>query len=39
MEGLFKLTPLKCLKIIALFRYVLPEKDIFICGGRQLNLK
>ncbi len=39
MEGLSNLTPLKCLKIIALFRYVLPEKDIFICGGRQLNLK
>ncbi|WP_022663907.1 biotin synthase BioB [Desulfospira joergensenii] len=39
MEGLSKLTPLKCLKIIALFRYVLPEKDIIICGGRQLNLK
>ncbi len=39
MEGTSNLTPLKCLKIIALFRYVLPEKDIFICGGRQLNLK
>lgn len=39
MEGLSSLTPLKCLKIIALFRYVLPEKDIFVCGGRQLNLK
>lgn len=39
MEGPSNLTPLKCLKIIALFRYVLPEKDIFICGGRQLNLK
>jgi biotin synthase len=39
MEGFSSLTPLKCLKIIALFRYVLPEKDIFICGGRQLNLK
>ena len=39
MEGLSNLTPLKCLKIIALFRYVLPEKDIFVCGGRQLNLK
>jgi len=39
MEGFSNLTPLKCLKIIALFRYVLPEKDILICGGRQLNLK
>lgn len=39
LEGFSGLTPLRCLKIIALFRYVLPDKDIFICGGRQLNLK
>ncbi len=32
------LTPLRCLKIIALFRYVLPAKDILICGGRATNL-
>ncbi len=39
LEGKTELTPLRCLKIISLFRYVLPDKDIFICGGRQLNLK
>jgi biotin synthase len=33
------LTPLRCLKIIALFRYVLPGKDILICGGRDLRIK
>ncbi|MBU2429535.1 MAG: biotin synthase BioB, partial [Proteobacteria bacterium] len=33
------LTPLRCLKIISLFRYVLPQKDILICGGRMNNLK
>lgn len=33
------LTPLKCLKIIAVFRYILPDKDIFVCGGREWNLK
>lgn len=33
------LTPLRCLKIIALIRYVLPKKDILICGGRMNNLK
>lgn len=38
MEKLSCLTPLKCLKIIALFRYVLPEKEIIICGGRESNL-
>ncbi len=38
MEKRYCLTPLKCLKIIALFRYVLPEKEIIICGGRESNL-
>jgi len=33
------LTPLRCLKIIALFRYVLPNKEIIICGGRENNLR
>jgi biotin synthase len=34
-----QLTPLECLKIIALFRLVLPEKDILVCGGREVNLR
>ena len=34
-----ELSPLRCLKIISIFRYVLPEKDIFACGGREYNLK
>jgi len=33
------LTPLRCLKIISLFRYILPDKDLLICGGREHNLK
>lgn len=33
------LRPLEILKIIALFRYVLPEKDIRVCGGRERNLR
>ena len=33
------LTPLKCLKIIAFFRYFLPSKEIIICGGREKNLE
>ncbi len=33
------LSPLECLKIISLFRYILPEKEILICGGRMVNLK
>jgi len=39
LENFSDLTPLRCLKIISLFRYVLPEKDIIVCGGRRLNLK
>ncbi len=35
----YELTPLRCLKIIAIFRYVLPDKEILICGGREDNLK
>ncbi len=39
LENTSALTPLKCLKIIALFRYALPKKEIIICGGREANLK
>jgi biotin synthase len=33
------ITPLRCLKIIAMVRFVLPKKDILICGGRESALK
>jgi biotin synthase len=33
------LTPLECLHTIALFRLILPEKKITICGGREKNLR
>jgi biotin synthase len=33
------LSPLDCLKIIAMLRLVLPEKDIVVCGGREVNLR
>ncbi len=32
------LTPLECLKLIAVFRLILPDKEIKICGGREVNL-
>lgn len=38
MENQAPLGPLTCLKIIALMRYALPDKDILVCGGRTLNL-
>lgn len=33
------IAPLRCLKIIAMLRFVLPETDILICGGRESALK
>lgn len=33
-----RLTPLRCLKVIAILRYALPEVDILVCGGRMANL-
>jgi biotin synthase len=33
------LTPLECLKIIALYRFMLPDKSLTICGGREKNLR
>lgn len=39
MENQSNLTPLRCLKIIGLMRYLLPDKEIIICGGRLMNLK
>jgi biotin synthase len=39
LEDMHNLTPLKCLKIIALFRLFNPKSEIRLCGGRELNLK
>ena len=33
------LTPMECLKIIALYRFMLPEKALTVCGGRERNLR
>ena len=32
------LTSSECLRIIALYRLILPDKDICVCGGREKNL-
>jgi len=39
MEGQHLLTPMDCLRIICLYRYLLPDKKITICGGRNINLQ
>jgi len=33
------LTPMDCLRIICLYRYLLPSKRITVCGGRETNLR
>lgn len=33
------LTPLDCLKIIAVARLMMPEREIRVCGGREHNLR
>src|SRR3989338_530060 len=39
LENANYLTPIECLKIISLYRFMLPTKDIVVCGGRQVNLR
>ena len=33
------LTPLECLTIIAVYRFLLPDKRLSVCGGREKNLR
>ncbi len=33
------LTPLDCLRIITLYRHLLPRKRITVCGGREKNMR
>ncbi|NNU94041.1 biotin synthase BioB [Geobacillus sp. NFOSA3] len=39
LEGTNELDPRYCLKVLALFRYVNPTKEIRIAGGREVNLR
>ena len=39
LEDAEPMHPLDILKTIAMFRFVLPDKDIRICGGREHNLR
>lgn len=39
LEGTNNLTPLEILKSVALFRFILLDKDIRICGGREFGLR
>ncbi|MCF6093695.1 biotin synthase BioB [Microaerobacter geothermalis] len=39
LGGLNQLTPTRCLKVLAMFRFVCPSKEIRISGGREVNLR
>jgi len=39
LAGADFLMPMDCLRIIAMFRFVLPDKQISVCGGREKNLR
>ena len=39
LEGVDEFNPLYCLKVLALFRFINPTKEIRISGGREVNLR
>jgi biotin synthase len=39
LEGMDQLNPRYCLKVLALFRFINPTKEIRISGGREVNLR
>ncbi|WP_200411006.1 biotin synthase BioB [Virgibacillus salexigens] len=39
LEGTDELNPLYCLKVLCLFRFINPTKEIRISGGREVNLR
>jgi len=39
LESITPLKPLEILKTIATYRFIFPQKDITICGGREINLR
>ncbi|TWT79862.1 Biotin synthase [Planctomycetes bacterium CA13] len=38
-QGKSNLTPNKCLKALAMFRFVIPDKELRISGGREIHLR
>jgi biotin synthase len=39
LEGMKELNPRRCLKILCLFRFLNPTKEIRVSGGREVNLR
>ncbi|HEX5091033.1 MAG TPA: biotin synthase BioB [Nocardioides sp.] len=38
-ENVWNLTPVRCLKILAMARFVCPDREIRIAGGREMHLR
>ncbi len=38
-EGTRSITPMDCLKVLAVARLMMPDKEIRVCGGRRYNLR
>jgi biotin synthase len=39
LENTNNITPMECLRTVALFRFILPGAKISVCGGREKNLR
>jgi biotin synthase len=39
LEGTWELTPTRCVRILAMARFVCPDKEIRIAGGREMHLR
>jgi biotin synthase len=39
LQGRWELTPQRCLRILALFRFYFPDVEVRIAGGRELHLR
>jgi biotin synthase len=39
LAGVYELTPLKCLRILALYRLLFPNVEVRIAGGREVHLR
>lgn len=39
LEGQWNLTPMQCMKIVATARFVCPDREIRLAGGREIHLR
>jgi biotin synthase len=39
LEGVWRLTPQRCLRILALFRFVFPDVEVRLAAGREIHLR